>query len=279
MTGKSSKYNEIALFVLRRAWLFGKCARADINRALNLEKVETKNTHAAKIAVERALEVYAEYLSYIPNKGVFPNLSRPTPAEANAEVILDLVAKGEPAAVTGVLDGDLPLLVPTILPSRTMTAKVTQMVLLSALRRQPLRVLYVGLRHKETARWRQLWICALEHTGLYWRVHAQDLEASDHPVKVYVLGRILDAEPLDKAPKDFREKTIIKNSTRMRIHFTDALTPDQVQALSNMLNVNSDGTLYWPSHATHDFQREYGPARENPSIVWPIFSRIDELLE
>lgn len=273
----------ISLFVLRRAWLFGLCTRTDINRAMDLGKGET-NTRVARNAMLLAVSGYPGYLKHINRTGVFPATERQAPPNVSAETILDLLARNAPPIVTGVFPEELMTMVQAPLPSRASRPNVTQLILRSGVKGEPLRILYAGLRSGETARWRRILIRAFEHTGLYWRVKAQDMDAPGYPIKSYVLGRILDAEQLDsrdvfKEKPDFVKRSIIKKTSMLKVFFADALTPDQKQGIANQFGIEADGTLKWPEYAVHDFCRENGPKQDSSTIVWPLFSRIDVLPE
>lgn len=274
----------MTLFVLRRAWLMGVCTRSDINRILGLQGKEESNTRAAKrVMLLAAKEAYPDFLKHIERKGVYPATEREAPPQVTAETILDLMAREAPPIVTGLFPEDFPVLTRPLLPSRASDTKTTAIVFQAGLKDRPLEILYAGLRARENARWRRILIRAFEHTGSYWRLHAQDLDAEGFPVKSYVLGRILDAKELDgkllKKLNDFRPRAIIRNTSRLRVFYADVLTPDQKRGIAGQFGIGADGVLLYPEHAVRDFCRENGPRQDDSSIVWPLFARIDTLPE
>lgn len=264
------------LFVLRRAWLFGECRRSDIDRAFGT----VKSPNRAAAILKEAVQAWPDQLIRLRHRGVFPNRKIQVPVPAEATVILDLLARGAPPQQTAVFEDDgVPVLKPVPKPSRAMTEPATRVILDAALREQPVRVLYVGLRVGESARWRLLWPRALEHTGLFWRLHAQDIEAAAQgfPIKTYVLARILEAQAMDArdVPKNFMSRAIVRGSRRLRARLSEALTADQATAIRNQLDIR-EGILTWPDHALHTFRREFTTEPAPRDIVWPVISRVED---
>jgi len=286
-----------SLFVLRRAWILGACLRVDIERALDTGRSPAKTSAIMTAAVRR----WPEHLHWEKRLGVRPLESAMTPKPAQAQVVLDLIAQGAPPHLSGVFDDDgVGILRPHPLPSRAMTPSATQMLLHAAMRQQPVRVLYVGLRKDEAPRWRRLWPSRLEYTGLHWRLHAQDMD--DHmddqvgapqsgaqagtqsdswapAIKVFLLSRILDAQPLQErdTPKGFKRRVLAQTMRRLRVYLNEELTPEQADVIKNGLDIAPDGTMLWPVHSLYEFKRDYGRAPPSAHVVWPVLSRIDEL--
>jgi hypothetical protein len=277
----SSKINLMesidALFVLRRAFLFGVCRRADVNRACGTEFSPNRASAIMRGAVAR----WPHLLYSAPHRGVFPRDGAACPKEADASHILSLIAKGAGPRETGVFPEDgAPVLMPKPKPAQALREGSTQAVLNAALHDKPLRILYVGLRRGENARWRGIWPRAMEFTGLQWRLHAQDLEAADQgfPIKVFMLSRIMDAQPLSEkeVPKGFTPKTLVRQDRVLRVSLSEDLTPDQAQVIRNAFGIK-DGVMTWPDHALYEFKRDFTREPPNPDIVWPTMTRLDIL--
>lgn len=283
-----------SIFVLRRAWTLGACLRADIERAFGTRQSPAKTSAIMAAAVRR----WPAHLHWEKRMGVRPVQSTMTPKPAQAQVVLDLLASGASAQLTGVFDDDgVGILRPQPLPSRAMTPAATQMLLHAAMREQPVRVLYLGLRKGEQPRWRRLWPSALEYTGLHWRLHAQDMDeagtapasgsadtadgagAQAPPIKVFLLSRMLDAQPLSErdAPKGFKRRLLVQTMRRLRVHLSEDLTLEQEAVVKNSLDIAPDGTMRWPAYSLYEFKRDYGRAPPSAHVVWPLLSRIDEL--
>ena len=268
---------DTSLFVLRRAWRMGQCRRADVDEAFGTENSPNRASKIIKQAVAR----WSSHLLYLPHRGVFPNTRAACPEPARAEVVLDLLARRAPPQETGLLPGDgVPFLHPSPKPSRAATDAATQAVLDAALRNAPLDILYVGLRRYESARWRHVWPRAMECTGLHWRLHAQDLDdaARGYPIKTFVLARVLGARTTSDwvRPADFRPKEVLHDRSRLRVHLSPSLTPDQVTAIENQFDIH-EGKMTWPRSALHSFRREFTESQVPPDVVWPVIERIDEI--
>ena len=264
-----------SIFVLRRAWLIGRCRRADVDRAFGTDRSPNR---ASKI-IAQAVREWSEALYRSARIGVFPDRRVPVPAPARAGVILDLLAQNAPPQETGLFPDDgVPILRPTPAPAGAMSESATQTILEAALRQAPIEILYVGLRRGESARWRTVWPRALEFTGLFWRIHAQDLEdtAGAYPIKTFVLARVMDARPVMnwKPPQEFRPRAVVRDRQRMRVHLSDALTADQAVAVCTQLGIR-DGVMTWPDHALHAFRREFTSLPVSPDIVWPVITSIE----
>jgi hypothetical protein len=267
-----------SLFVLRRAFLFGVCRRADVNRACGTEFSPNRATTILRTAIAR----WPNLLYAIPHRGVFPRAEAACPDEAKASHILALIAQGAEPRETGVFPDDgVPILKPKPKPAQTLHDGATQLVLDAALHEKPVRILYVGLRRGESARWRRIWPRAMEFTGLQWRIHAQDMDASGQgfPIKVFMLSRIMDAQRLTEkdAPPEFTPKTLIRQDRVLRVSLSEDLTPDQAQVIRNGFDI-LDGLMTWPDYALHEFKREFTREPPNPDIVWPTIARL-EILE
>jgi predicted DNA-binding transcriptional regulator YafY len=269
--------NNDSLFVLRRAFLFGVCRRADVNRACGTEFSPNRASAIMRAAITR----WHALLYSAPHRGVFPREGAACPKEADASLILSLIAKGAAPSETGVFPDDgAPILMPNPKPARALRDGATQVVLSAALHERPLRILYVGLRRGESARWRRVWPRAMEFTGLQWRLHAQDMEAADQgfPIKVFMLSRIMDAQPLSEkdASKGFTPKTLVRQDRVLRVSLSEDLTPDQVQVVRSGFGIQ-DGRMTWPDHSLHEFKRDFTREPPNPDVVWPTITRLDIL--
>lgn len=267
-----------SLFVLRRAFLLGVCRRADVNRACGTEF----SPNRATTILHTAIAQWPTLLYAVPRRGVFPRANAACPDEAKASHILALIAQGATPRETGVFPDDgAPILMPKPKRAQTLHDGATQLVLEAALHEKPVRILYVGLRRGESARWRRIWPRAMEFTGLQWRLHAQDMEASGEgfPIKVFMLSRIMDAQRLSEkdAPQGFTPKTLTRQDRALRVSLSEDLTADQAQAIRNGFDIR-DGLMTWPDYALHEFKREFTREPPNPDIVWPTIARL-EILE
>lgn len=270
---------DTSLFVLRRAWLLGRCRRADVNQAFDTFSSPNRASKILQDAVGR----WSAALLWVPNRGVFPRREVDCPPEARAQTVLDLLARGASPIEVGLLPGEpgsVPFLRPDPKPSRALNEAATRLVLAAALRQTPLEVLYVGLRRGERARWRRLWPRAMECDGLHWRLHAQDLDdtKSGYPIKTFLLARILDARatPRPAWPEDFQRRSVVRHEVRLRVHLSEELTEDQRVAVSNQFDIR-DGTMSWPQVALYAFERQFTNRSVSPDVVWPVVTHVEEV--
>lgn len=267
---------EVALFALRRAWLVGLCRRSDIDRAWGTSKVPVL---ADRLMAESAL-TWRTHLQRVPYKGLYPRLQERRPPEVSASTMLALLARGASVRETGLFPDEAPVLLPEQQPIGTMSDSATEALLDALIHKRAVRVLYVGLRQGERARWRVLGPQALEFTGSpQCRLHAQDLEAEGAPSKTFVLARIFDVQPADPRFEDFSPALLLASvayrvKQRLRLTLNEHLTPDQEQAVAHELGIKG-GIAEVPEHAVHDFGRIYANTAPTPGIVWPPVSHIE----
>ena len=268
-------FEDSSLFVLRRAWLFGICRRKDIDAVFGTASTPAR---ASRI-IKKALAQYPLFLQWHKNHGIRPNPDVKVPHEATATVIMRLLSEGKEVKETGIFPSDgLPRLMPQPLEVSEERERLLQSILQASLKDQPLEILYVGLRKGETARWRRVWPSALEFTGMQWRLHAQDMDDQKAVIKVYVLGRILDARYLTQAvDKTFSRRKIIAERAHFRVELNPELTPEQQTVLRQNFGIDAQQRMSWPSYALHEFKRDYAEMPVSKDTVWPIISKLESL--
>lgn len=265
-------------FILRRVWTIGSCTRADVVRAFNTGCSPALSAKLMASAVNR----WPDHLEWHKRSGIYPKMHAARPALADASIILDLLAAGEPPQVTGLFEDDgIPFLHPLPRPSKALTNEATQVIFEAAIQKAPIRILYVGLRNNEIGRWRQIWPCAMEFTGMRWRLHAQDLDDKEgqFPIKVFVLSRIMQAERLCASESvmklGFKRKELVKRKRLLKVHLNEKLTKDQETVIKNDLGINQEGKMYWPDYSIYEFRREYENVAPSKNIVWPVLTRVE----
>lgn len=141
-----------------------------------------------------------------------------------------------------------------------------------------MKILYVGMRKNECARWRTVWPRGLEFTGSQWRVHAQDIE-DNGKIKVYVLTRIFEARPINEAeiPPGFGPKKLIATMRHLRVSLNKDLTDDQAAAVRNGLDISADNVMSWPDHSLYEFKRDHTDTPAPDGITWPVLDGIEVL--
>ncbi len=265
--------DETSLFILRRAWLFQRCRRKDVDTIFG-----TRNAPArASRIMQQAIIKYPKYLQWTKKFGILP-LGNQKPHEVEALTIMNLIALGKSSIETGIFQGEsLPFLMPQ--PLRTITAneKCANDILQAVLNDKPLEILYVGLRKGENARWRKVWPSGLEFTGIQWRLHAQDIEDPQGVIKVYVMGRILETRYLTTVVKNFKRRKVISDRVNLRAQLNTELTPDQQHVLQQSFGMDKNCHMSWPAYALYEFKRDFVEAPVSLETVWPVISRLDVL--
>lgn len=268
--------SDVQTFTLRRAWLVGACSRSDIARAFG--KTAAHPTYASEV-MRSAVSRWPEHLYWAPRKGIVPITSAQLPPQADASTVLELIASGAPPTVTGLFPTDgAGLLMPRIKPCRALTPQATQVALTCCARETPMRILYVGMRKGESARWRMVWPRALEFTGSQWRIHAQDVD-DDGKIKVYVLSRIFEAIAIreSEVPSTFGPKKLVATTRHLRVSLNQGLTDDQAAAVRNALDISPGGVMSWPDHSLYEFKRDHTDTPAPNGITWPVLDDIEVL--
>lgn len=277
MTRRSVERGEVSLFVLRRAWWTGVCRKRDVERAFGLSHSPATVARLMKAAV---LD-FPGCLKWVKRLGVYPVSSAMRPREVSPEVMFDLLAGGATPRMTGLFEEDIvPVFRPTVRFGLAATEQASALLLEAAIRQQPIRILYVGMRRNEQPRWRRVIPRALVFTGMYWQMSAQDVDddAKGYPIKSFVVYRILDArEDSSPLPSGFVHRKLVKPNRQIKVFLSDELNEHQADAVRRGLGLKADGTLLWPEHLLHDFKREWAGVPPAPDIVWPPLSRVEEM--
>lgn len=260
-------------FVLRRAFLIGKCKRSDIDKAFGTGRSPARASQILKHAVSPS--VYGQFIYQAGKRGVFPRSNVKTPTNASAETILDLIANRAGPTITGLFEDEASFLLPPTNVPKAINSFATQKLLEILIKKEPISILYVGLRREENAKWRDIYPRAMEFTGTQWRIHAQDIN-DNGKLKAYVLSRISDTRPLGKRhiQDGFHALEMVKEKQKMRIHLADAFTADQTAAIINEFGI-SGNVMYWPHSSAYEFKKQYSKEPPNEAIVWPVFSKIE----
>lgn len=265
-------------FVLRRAWFKGVCTRQDIERAFE----DVRSPAVTSRVMREAVNARPHHLLWKKRIGVVPMPGTMRPNECRSSLLLEQVASGCGPQITGIFEDDgAPILRPRPLQAGAQSERANDLILQASIQDVPLRILYVGLKRHDAPRWRNVWPCALEFTGAYWRLHAQDLEAADqgYPVKVFVIYRILEADLLGhfKEPAGFYRRRMTETTTKLRASVSEHLTPEQAKAVKWGLGIDERGVMTWPNHSLYEFKREWAGTPPGKDIVWPLLGHVEEL--
>lgn len=128
---------------------------------------------------------------------------------------------------------------------------------------------YVTMEMGDTGQWRRVAPLSLDCVGGQWRLVAQDLEdqASDFPVKSFVLAQILDVKPdTQKWPRGFIRASGLDSVQRHAVEFDGRLTREQRKVMSHKLSVR-EGLIELPRRSVPEFQAQHTSEAANEPAV------------
>lgn len=264
---------EESLFVLRRAWLAGRCRRADVNRAFNTER----SPNRAGSIMQQALNDYPDHLFRKPYKGVLPNVEVGWPDNLISNWMQEL-AQGKALAkeVLGPSD-KLKFIGNEPLNKRPPSEYFARLIMQAGIAGEPVYITYVNQQRKSLPRRRLVLPLAIEHTGFLWTLHAQDMERPDYPLRVFLLGRISSVETVERGwrkPHDFVWKNpnyYLKATEKRKVTLSTDMTPEQRKAVKTTFGIDDESVLHIQSHSVFNFERLYVNNQIDSNIVWPIF--------
>lgn len=266
------------LFILRRTYWVGNTRRQDVTDAFAL-----KNPQRGSEAIEKSIKKYGDYLERWGTRGgVKWRDGVPPPPEANPSTIFALLQQGASFRETGIRTN-------TELPVRLQYKDVyhpddesLEMLIRGILEQKLTRILYVGLRRRETARWRLIVPRSLEFTGRQWRLLGFDLSDEVETLKSYVLSRIQEIQ-YDTTPRGKHKR--VKQLQRLpldyrggvyEVHLNENLTPDQRIAIKQELGITG-ANIQMTNRDVYEFMRLYGNSEPSSEIVWPPVTGIRKI--
>ncbi len=261
--------DEVELFVLRRAVRYGLVTRRDV-----LEAFGRMGTTKATLAMDYAAAHWPAALERT-GKAVRLRENPEIPPEARETQLVECLENGWlEFRHTGLREQELPAERVRWTAAAPQKPGVVTEVVTAIVRQRPVRILYVGLRRGETARWRLVYPAGLERMGDQWRLLAQDLEAPDYPMRTFVLPRIFDARCSDaKLPKDIIRQSGENHVEPVPVRFNPDLTDDQRAALAHELGIRNDAVAL-PRRGVFEYFRRFSDEPVNPDAVWPPIFRV-----
>lgn len=271
MSDKAPLYRpptEPDLFVLRRAVRYGVATRADVREAFG--KIGT--TRASQ-AMDYAALHWPKTLERT-GKAVKLRGGAEIPPEAGEAQLMECLDNGWlEFRQTGLRPSELPVERVRWTTPRPERPGVLSTVVAAIAHEEILRICYVGLRERESARWRRVYPVGLERLGEQWRLVAQDLDAEGYPLKTFVLPRILDAEATtERLPRDMVRLAADNQRVSFPVRLNPRLTEDQRRVLTHELRIEN-GLVILPKRGEFEYFRRYADEPVNEGIVWPPLSR------
>lgn len=256
-----------ALYMARRACRLGHAERKDMVRHFQASPASQTRFIAQALTMAPCLQRRGK------GRAAHIVLADPgaVPPWASYRHLLEEIADGNVAAITGIEDRELPVFIPNWTNNMPCEADSLGMIVRATAAGQALQIRYVGLRAGEQARWRQIYPVGLERMGEQWRLIATDLEHEDFALRSFVLARIVQAKPSDRArfPNGFKRVAI----GDLRVTFdaipNPELTPDQIDVLNNELRI-SGGRIELHHRSVFEFLRRFGAQAPSRDAVWPL---------
>jgi len=261
---KPKKIQPAVRFLVRRACRTGTARRADLLRfypAAQATHAKWMN-EAILIApcIRRKGAGSAACLAYIGG---------PLPIWASFECLLTELEGDAGPEITGVLENELPIFITRWTRKTPLDPTALSKIIQAIAHEQAIVIRYVGLRKEEKARLRHIYPAGLERMGDQWRLIGTDLDQSGHPLRVFVLARILGFEAEISPPQNFVKPGIADCSERIPVHLNSALTSDQAVAIAHELGI-VDGRITINSRSKFEFYRRFANQEPGRDIVWPL---------
>ena len=271
MSGDAPIYRpptEPDLFVLRRTVRYGMTTRADVREAFG-----TIGTTRASQALNYAAMHWPRTLERT-GKAVKLRDDAETPPEASEVQLMDCLNNGWlEFRHTGLRPTELPVERIRWTAPNPERAGVLSAVVEAIAHEKILRICYVGLREHECARWRRVYPTGLERLGEQWRLVAQDLDAEGHPVKTFVLPRILAAEvSAERRPGSMVRQGPEDRPISIPVHLNPRLTDDQRRVLTHELRIE-EGRVIVPKRGEFEYFRRFADEPVSEGVVWPLLTR------
>ena len=250
-------------FIVKRAFRRGLVTRRDVVRALGV------STATATRLIALALERRAEMLDR-EGHALKPRPLATPPDYASEDALLHELDTGrhDPAR-TGLFDSELPVVYVSWTNSMPPKPGILSLITQAIREKRVIRVVYIGLRADEELRERRILPLALERMNDQWRVIAQDVERDGAPIRVFVLSRILDAQPdRGSKPRGFVHQGHTDSMTELNVTLNPKFTPRQKEVLARELRVEN-GKVRVATRSVHEFARRFADTPPNAEAVWP----------
>jgi hypothetical protein len=258
------------LFILRRAFWVGKVKRSEVASAFGI------SDNQASLDLKHA--VFGRWASFIRREGltgrsgVAPIFGVQAPYEASASKMLSLFESHADYTETGLKQDELSLLICKN-PVYRANNVILEVLMTACIQKNPIEILYVGLRKGEEGKWRQVVPNGMEFTGRQWRLIAQDLHDGQKQ-KTYVLPRILSAK---NSAGNFKRMVVMGSKLteeKYQVTLNAEMTSDQLTAISDEIGV-SNGAILMNSRNLYEFKKLYCDDRSGlDGLVWPVVQDI-----
>lgn len=260
-----SGLSEASIYLVKRACRLGTARRLDM--AQHFEASQATYTRWIAAALDAAPCLDREG-GGAGGRLILAKESR-IPEWAGFESLLEEIENGSNPAVTGIEAHELPVFIPRWTRNTPVDPRALGKIIHAIHEEQGISICYVNLSREEEGRWRCVYPIGLERMGDQWRLVALDLDKTIHPLRTFVLARILGVS--DKPcplPKGFSKPGIYDASVTIRARLNPDLTPDQAIAIANELRIQ-DGKISLDRRTLFEFFRRFGAQPVSSKAAWP----------
>lgn len=250
-------------FILKRAF------RRGLVRPMDVTKVTGVSAATAGRYLSSAETLYHKLLQR-KGGGLEPRPLAQAPEIAGEAALLEDLDSGQSDPLrTGLFESELPVVYVSWTQSLPSKSGVLTRLIQAIQHEHLLRIVYIGLRQGAEPQHRRILPLALERMNDQWRIIAQDIEKLDSSLRVFVLSRILDAEPdMGGKPKNLLLRGHYDAMTDIDVLLNPKLNAVQQQVLSRELCIKG-GKVRVPSRSRHEFLRRFTDESASPDVVWP----------
>lgn len=256
------------LFLLRRAYRSAnqRVVREDVKTAF---KISDRSATTALRTVELN---YPSLVERAGHKIVWSKGAQPPRYVGEVDLVEQLMQGRVDLPDTGLYPDELPFFDATQRrPTPRDPACLTE-IFQATMRERPLFIWYVGMRRGQTAVRRRILPLGLEKVDDQMRLIAQDIEHEDHPVRSFVLTRIVRTlVDNDRLPRKLLRQSRLDAQRQVTVKFNPGLTPDQRDVLAHEFAVR-DGKVTMLERAVHEFKIQHAGHAVSSSLVLPVFS-------
>lgn len=267
-------------FLIKRAFRYGVATRQDLLQVLSISQATATRVLSATAARFAPLVHYS-------HEGIRPRPLAVPPPFASESALLDNLAGGNKPLSTGLFDSELPVVIVQWTQSLPAKPGSLMQIVRAITQDRIICITYIGLRPQEEPQERRILPLALERMNDQWRVIAQDLGKKGHPIRVFVLARILSvAWDLGRKPRKFVRQSHQDGSSWLPIRFHERLNSHQREAIGRELRVvfthpDQSRTTETPkrgrirvlTRSIYEFQRRFlTQDPHSPHVIWPLIS-------
>lgn len=263
----SAALTKEAKFIWRRAF---RSANRTVVRADLLEAFDISKAGASQLLSATATASEGK-LTRVGYKVIAPGWAKP-PSFAGETDLIEAIESGlHDFRHTGLRTEDLPINRVKWTESMPVEPGALWLIVQALVRQESVWMQYVSMRQGDTGVWRRIVPLALEKSGDQMRLTAQDIEKPDHPVRTFVLTRILKAEEDNKPiPRGFVRANARVSDAILDVKFNSRFTPQQISVLSAEIRVVNNRVKV-PCESVHEFKRLFSSVEIAADIVYPTF--------